>query len=88
MDIKVYDLNVNAPADAVIVGTIKIGDTGFTVDYGYDVVLDKAKQKARELGGNAIKVIRHIPPGKSTCHRITVKVLRIHRYDRMPEIER
>jgi len=80
-DIIVYGLNTDAPADAVELGTIRSGDTGFTVKCGYFEVLDVLKSEARKAGGNAIKIIEHIPPGHSTCHRFTVKVLVINKTD-------
>lgn len=77
-EIKVFGINTEIPADAEILGIIKIGDTGFTLtkNCGYQDVLDKAKLEAKNAGGNAIKIIEHIPPGKSTCHRITARILK------------
>ena len=77
-EIKVLGLDADIPVDAEILGTVKIGDTGFTINCSYQVVLDKAKQEARKVGGNAIKIIEHIPPGFSSCHRITAKILKIN----------
>jgi hypothetical protein len=64
--------------DAEVLGIVKIGDTGFTFtkNCGYQDVLNNAKLQERNAGGNAIKIIEHIPPGKSTCHRITAKILK------------
>jgi hypothetical protein len=77
-EIKVFGLNTDIPADAEILGIVKIGDSGFTFtkNCGYQDVLDQAKLEAKNAGGNAIKIIEHIPPGKSTCHRITARILR------------
>jgi hypothetical protein len=77
-EIKVLGLDVEIPADAEILGTVKVGDTGFSIDCGYKVVIDKAKMAARNAGGNAIKITEHIPPGFSTCDRITARILRIN----------
>ncbi len=67
------------PADAEVVGTVKIGDSGFSTDCGLDVAIEKAKEEARKAGGNAIKVTRHQPPSfwTSSCHRIKADILRI-----------
>ena len=73
-EIKVLELNTEIPIDAVVIGTVKIGDSGVTVNCGYQVVLDRAKLEARKAGGNAIKITEHIFPGFSTCHRITAKI--------------
>jgi hypothetical protein len=86
--IKVLGLSTDIPADAEVLGTIKIGDSGFTVNCTYKVVLDKAKQEARKVGGNAIKITEHIPPGFSSCHRITAKILKINNANTTSLIQR
>lgn len=67
------------PADAEVVGTVKIGDSGFSTDCGLDVAIEKAKEEARKAGGNAIKITRHQPPSfwTSSCHRIKADILKI-----------
>ncbi|MBK8882528.1 MAG: hypothetical protein IPN67_09150 [Bacteroidales bacterium] len=72
-------LDTEIPIDAEVIGTVKIGDTGFTATKNctFQDVLKSAKDEAKKAGGNAIKIIDHIPPGKSTCHRITAKILRL-----------
>jgi len=42
--------------------------------------MNRAKAEAKMAGGNAIKIIDHIPPGASTYHRITAKILRSNRF--------
>jgi hypothetical protein len=75
----VIDSDKNTPANSEVLGQVKIGDTGFTTNCGYNLVIEKAKLEARKAGGNAIKIIKHRPPSifGSTCHRITAKILRI-----------
>jgi hypothetical protein len=87
--IKVIPINVEIPLDAEILGTVKIGDSGFTLtkNCGYQDVLNSAKIEAQKAGGNAIKIVEHIPPGKSTCHRITAKILRINDISKTPFLE-
>jgi len=87
-EIKVLGLDTDIPADAEVLGTVKIGDSGFTINCTYQVVLDKAKQEARKVGGNAIKITKHIPPGFSTCHRITAKILKINNANTTSLIQR
>ena len=75
--IVVYGLNENPPANAQNIGTIKIGDSGFSVDCGWNKVLEKAKNESRKIGGNAIKLISvNEPDYSSTCYRLTAYVLR------------
>jgi V8-like Glu-specific endopeptidase len=75
--IVVYGLNENPPSNARNIGTIKIGDSGFSVDCGWNTVLEKAKNESRKIGGNAIKLLSvHMPDGLSTCYRLTAYALR------------
>jgi len=78
-EIVVLELDEEEPDDAKLLGRVKIGDTGFTTNCSYDVVIDKAKMEARKVGGNAIKIVDHRLPSLmgSTCHRITAKILQI-----------
>jgi len=66
------------PANAEVLGHLKVGDTGFTTKCKYDAVINKIKQEARLVGGNAIQIIEHKQPDYlSSCHRITAVVLRV-----------
>lgn len=78
-DIVVIGLDQSEPDNIEVLGQVKIGDTGFTTNCSYDIVIDKAKLEARKAGGNAIKIIEHNPPTAmgSTCHRITAKILKV-----------
>ncbi|MFA6922995.1 MAG: hypothetical protein WC223_01965 [Bacteroidales bacterium] len=78
-EVIVIGLSETAPPSAVEIGTIKIGDSGFSTNCGWDKVIEEAKTEARKAGGNAIKIIEHIPPKAmgSSCHRITAKILKI-----------
>lgn len=77
-EVVVMGLNQAEPGQAELIGCVKITDTGFTANCGYDLVIDKAKLEARKIGGNAIKVIEHRPPSfSSSCHRIVAKILKV-----------
>lgn len=77
-EVVVFGLSEIAPKGGESLGTIRFGDTGFSSNCGYEVAIEKAKLEARKVGGNAIKVIKHVPPSLmgSTCDRITVNVLK------------
>lgn len=79
-EIQVYGLTDPEPAQAEQLGTVKIGDTGFTMNCTFEVVVELAKLEARKAGGNAIKIIEHLPPTAlgSSCHRIVAKVLKVN----------
>jgi len=82
-DVKVFGLQDPIPGSSEEIGTVKIGDTGFSTNCGWEVVLDKAKIEARKIGGNAIKIIDHIPPSLmgSSCDRITAKILKVENFN-------
>lgn len=79
-DVVVIGLNQPEPENAEVLGKVNAGDTGFSTNCGYDLVIDKIKLEARKAGGNAVKIIKHIPPSilGSSCHRITAKILRVN----------
>lgn len=87
-DVKVLGLNDPIPGNSEDLGTVKISDTGFTTNCGYEAVVDAAKLEARKAGGNAIKLIDHIPPSimGSTCHRISAKILKVSDFNSLPVI--
>lgn len=56
-------------------GSFEIKDGGFSLDCSYDRVKNIAKNKARSIGGNAVKITEHkLPDLWSTCHRIKFDV--------------
>ncbi len=42
-DVRVFGLEEDSPINAEVLGTVKIGDSGFTTDCGWDLVIEKAK---------------------------------------------
>ena len=77
-EVRVFGINVPPPPSAEKLGNVYIGDSGFSVNCGYDVVIDMAKMEARKVGGNAVKITQHsLPDFWSSCHRIRADVLRI-----------
>ena len=78
-DIVVFGINEQIPEKTEILGTVKVGDSGFTTNCSFEVVLNCAKLEARKAGGNAIKIIEHNLPSAlgSQCHRIKAEILKI-----------
>ena len=78
-EVTVIGLGGAEPDNAEVLGQVKIGDTGFSTNCSYDIVIDKAKLEARKAGGNAIKIIEHKPPSAmgGSCHRITADILKV-----------
>jgi len=77
-EVKVFSINESVPPNAEKLGTVKIGDSGFSTNCNYSTVIDMAKIEARKVGGNALKITQHKQPDfLSTCHRISAIVFRI-----------
>lgn len=77
--ITVFNVNDKVPGEPQKLGSISIGDTGFTTNCNYDKVISLAKEEARKAGGNAIKITEHKEPNfwGSSCHRIKADILRL-----------
>ena len=79
----------NVPVNAVKVGTIRIGDTGFTVGQTYDVAIDRAKDQCRKLGGNVLEITQVLSPDAwSTSYRISTVAYKISTVKIDPSIEK
>lgn len=79
-DVLILEVYDELPTEAIILGTIKIGDTGFTASSNgtYEEVLKLAKEQARKAGGNAVKINQHQAPDLySSVHRIFADILYI-----------
>jgi len=77
-EVRVFELGEETPPNAEKLGTIKVGDSGFSVICDYATVLDKAITESRKVGGNALKITEHkLPDIWSSCHRITADVLKV-----------
>ncbi|MFM9986252.1 MAG: hypothetical protein ACKVOK_13520 [Flavobacteriales bacterium] len=78
-EVLVFGKNEIMPTNALYVGRVKISDSGFSVDCGWDVAVAKAKDAARTAGGNAIRIVEHKPPSPvgSSCDRITAEIYKI-----------
>ena len=77
-EVRVFELGEGIPSNAEKLGTIKVGDSGFSVSCSYATVLDKAKTESRKVGGNILKITKHKRPDLwSSCHRITADVYKV-----------
>lgn len=88
-EVKVFGLKTVLPANVEVIGNIKIGDTGLTLNCNYEIVLENAKIEARKIGGNAIIITEHLYPNLlgSSCHRIKADILRIENINSVNIIE-
>ena len=70
-NVYVFEQDDSLFSDLKKVGELKIGDSGFSTNCGYDIVLEKAKETARKSGANVVKITEVKNPGfASTCYRI------------------
>lgn len=79
VDEKIYVLNseANLPSNSKLVGDLKVGDTGFSTDCGYETIMSEAKKIAKTSGANIIKVKDFKTPGfGSSCFRIKADLYR------------
>ena len=76
-EVTVLTIDDLRPKNAEVLGTIKVGDTGFSTKCSYEMVLESAKLEARKAGGNVIQLTKHKKPNFwSTCHRIDAVILK------------
>jgi hypothetical protein len=77
-EVRVFSINESVPPNAEKIGTVKIGDSGFSTKCNYATVVDMAKIEARKVGGNVVKITQHNSPDfYSSCHRIVADVFRV-----------
>lgn len=82
-EVVVYGLQESFPDASETIGTVSIGESGFTVKCSLPYVIELAKLEARKAGGNAIKITEHAVPGSSgsSCHQITATILKVDPYN-------
>ena len=78
-DVVVYSPYVDAPADAVVIGTVSVRDTGFSGNHQYSEVIEMIKEIAADNGGNAVKVTRRSKPQalSHVTYNVDATILRI-----------
>ena len=65
-----------APTGCDLLGTLRVGDTGVTLNCGLDRQVNKAKEEARKAGANILKITEIIPPNlRSTCYTVIADML-------------
>ncbi|WP_264564571.1 DUF2846 domain-containing protein [Flavobacterium sp. N3904] len=66
------------PDHSEFIGDVKIGDSGFTTDCGYNKVITDVTTAARNAGGNIVQITEIKEPSffGSTCYRVKAKVYR------------
>lgn len=88
-DIAVFKPDMVLPEDAQKIGSIEIGDTGFTTDCSLTKVVNLAREKASQQGAHAIKLTNvNEPDLASTCYRINAYAYRYPTFNASEDTER
>lgn len=74
----VLEKNETLPVNSEFIGDIKIGDSGFSTDCGYNKVISDVTNSARNAGANIIQITEIKEPSAfgSSCYRIKAKIYR------------
>jgi len=76
--IAIYAEYEKVQGEYKIIGVVSIGDTGLSINCDWPEVLEIAKEKARNAGGDAIQITNvRSPDISSTCYRITANILKV-----------
>jgi len=76
-EIYIIEQGGEIPANSDLVGHLKVGDSGFSTDCGYEKVMQEAKKTARKSGANFIVITEVKKPNfASTCYRIKANMYR------------
>jgi hypothetical protein len=75
LEVKVLTMEDKIPSELAHLGTVHIGESGFTVKCSYDYVMQLVNEESRKIGGTLIRITEHKRPDLwSSCHRITADV--------------
>ena len=76
--IDVYSEHQKPPGEYKVIGVVSIDDTGLSINCDWLNVIEIAKEKARNMGGDAVQITHVIPPDDffSTCYRLKANVLK------------
>jgi hypothetical protein len=81
--IIVLPLRIAPPDNAKKVGTIRVGNNATKTKCDYEEVIQSAKEKARGMGGNIVKITKLIEPAFiSKCYSISADV---YHADELPD---
>jgi hypothetical protein len=74
--VQIIGIGQQVPSEAVLLGSVNIGDTGLTTKCSYADVINEAIIQAQAMGGNILYIKQHKEPSTlgSSCHRIKCEV--------------
>lgn len=66
------------PPEGKLLGTVRLGDSGFSTNCTYNDAIEKARITASKNGGNLLRLIEHKKPNfGSSCDRVTAEIYRV-----------
>ena len=77
-DLVLHERGQPVPSGCVPVGDVFVGDTGSSIDCGYDRVQREMRDAACSFGADAVQIVGHQKPSffGSSCHQIRAQFLR------------
>jgi hypothetical protein len=76
-DLVIYEISEQIDPSCEEVGDVFVGDTGFTMDCGWDQVIDAVRREACTFGADAAQIVAHHEPSftGSTCHQVRARLV-------------
>ena len=77
--VEVFVYSTAVPSNSESLGVVNITDSGFSTHCDSLTVVEKLKQEARKIGGNAVLITEYVKPSfwGSNCHQMTATILRV-----------
>ena len=75
--VLVYTMTDSLPEPTEVLGSVRVKDSGFSINCNYEQVMQLAKNETNKAGGNGLRLTEHKEPTAlgSTCHRIAADIL-------------
>ncbi|MGB6036812.1 MAG: hypothetical protein WBG42_11135 [Cryomorphaceae bacterium] len=74
-EVAVLTMSDRIPDGFIHLGSVHVGESGFTMKCNYDYVMQLINEETRKMGGSLIRITEHKRPDLwSSCHRITADV--------------
>ena len=79
-EVIIADPETSQPENAIHIGTISVSDKGYTANKfnSYDDVLNVLKDRARQVGGNVVRILHHgSPDANLSMHKVVAEILKV-----------
>lgn len=77
--VEVFYTKSNLPVKSEVLGNVSVKDSGMSTKCDSSTVINKIKNEARKVGGNAVVIEKHTRPSNwgSSCHQMEALVLNV-----------